>query len=284
MNPSLAAQINAATRSQHTQLNRLLIHLLPSALPPHARHPALFAHGLAAFARIFYTFEAVWREISNAPDRPSSRHAHEDAVRVAVARVRMAELERTSRLRADLTLLAARTGDAKGSVAGYERLWQRRADELLVRPHLLLAYGWVMYMAVFSGGRWIRQELARAGSEFWDGTSAGNGMAPPEAHEWSRERSGFSFLFFDTADGEHMKEMFRLRFAEAETLLTKDEREDVVAAAMQLFDDCIALVKAIDRDVRRRRSRLMISGLAVLVVVVVLAWWLDVSGLRFYGD
>ncbi|KAI1767494.1 hypothetical protein GGR53DRAFT_526729 [Hypoxylon sp. FL1150] len=37
------------------------------------------------------------------------------------------------------------------------------------RPHVLLAYAWVLYMALFSGGRFIRASLERvdAGSPFW---------------------------------------------------------------------------------------------------------------------
>lgn len=38
------------------------------------------------------------------------------------------------------------------------------------RPHVLVAYAWVWYMAVFSGGRYIREQLGGANrEEFWEG-------------------------------------------------------------------------------------------------------------------
>ena len=35
------------------------------------------------------------------------------------------------------------------------------------KPHLLIAYAWIFYMALFSGGRWIRAQLYAAGEDFW---------------------------------------------------------------------------------------------------------------------
>ena len=38
------------------------------------------------------------------------------------------------------------------------------------KPHVLIAYAWVWYMAIFAGGRWIRGQLDAAGRrEFWEG-------------------------------------------------------------------------------------------------------------------
>ncbi|SMQ47862.1 unnamed protein product [Zymoseptoria tritici ST99CH_3D7] len=54
---NLSDEINRATRSQHIELNRLLINRLSLALPPHSSTPLLYGKGLVPFARIFLFFE-----------------------------------------------------------------------------------------------------------------------------------------------------------------------------------------------------------------------------------
>ena len=49
----------------------------------------------------------------------------------------------------------------------------RIKQSVRARPHVLLAYAWVFYMALFSGGRVLRGLLEGAGEEFWDGFGDG---------------------------------------------------------------------------------------------------------------
>lgn len=123
--------------------------------------------------------------------------------------------------------------------------WKRQLqDDLQTKPHTLVAYAWVMYMAIFSGGRWIRQELENAGPEFW----AGN-CAAVDADQNQVETLGRSFLCFEgEQDGEDIKATFKAGLAEGETLLTTEERRDIVDAAQGLFDRCIGMVKFLDSD------------------------------------
>ena len=72
-----------------------------------------------------------------------------------------------------------------------------------------------------------------------------------EKHELQQlQLPGFSFLSFDgEEDGEDIKALLKGRLAEAETLLTPYERNDVICYAMGLFVRCIQLVHTIDRAV-----------------------------------
>lgn len=103
------------------------------------------------------------------------------------------------------------------------------------KPWTLVSYAWCFYMAVFSGGRWIRGGLLNAGPDFW---SADKSNLP--------ER-GLSFWHFPGAhDGEDIKAEFKTRLAAAETLFTPDERVDIIEEAKNIFQLCAGLVHELD--------------------------------------
>lgn len=141
-----------------------------------------------------------------------------------------------------------------------------------------------MYMALFSGGRWVRQLLLRAGPEFWSGTDAAlHGNTGEKLPEPPDKMSGFSFLAFDDGlDGASIKAEFKLRLAEAEALLDERERRDVVAAAKTLFQDCIALVGILDREIGADVVWTVVRstfGYTAAFVLVLFSFWL---GARFW--
>ena len=107
------------------------------------------------------------------------------------------------------------------------------------KPWTLVSYAWCFYMAVFSGGRWIRAELLRAGPEFWYADSE-----KPTTHLSER---GLSFWHFPGQfDGEDIKLDFKARLAAAETLFTPDERVDIIEEAKNIFTLCAGLVDELD--------------------------------------
>ncbi len=55
------------------------------------------------------------------------------------------------------------------------------------RPHVLIAYAWVFYMALFSGGRWIRAQLHGAGERFWTEPAATATAAKEDAPTADKE-------------------------------------------------------------------------------------------------
>jgi hypothetical protein len=127
----------------------------------------------------------------------------------------------------------------------------------------------VMYMAIFSGGRWIRSQLASAEPEFWTShTNAG----PALAEKTPLGMPGFSFLSFDgEEDGEDIKVEYKKRLAEGESLLTPQEREDIMEASQKLFERCIAVVKKLDIEVRRQQIVSQLVPVAVVVAVLLFA-------------
>ncbi|RYP24462.1 hypothetical protein DL765_000482 [Monosporascus sp. GIB2] len=120
------------------------------------------------------------------------------------------------------------------------------------RPHVLAAYAWVLYMALFSGGRIIRATLQSIDPRFWVPASA--------ARHQSASRTGpgvamaavgggplHFFSFASTPDdGEELKTTFKQRLVESEGLLTGAEREDVVQEARDIFAFMVRLVTELD--------------------------------------
>lgn len=239
----IPALINVATRKQHTELNRLIVERLALSLPPNAIDPAILGQGLTVFARIYYTFEAAWQELESCADE-------DDELRQRLVDLHIGKLCRTERLQDDIKHITTVTGIPIETTCAKEQqpILDAISDSIRARPHILIAYAWVMYTAIFSGGRWIRAQLASAGPEFWTNTSAIRHL-DEKVHTPIDELPGFSFLRFDgDNDGEDIKAEFKLRLKAADELLTTNEKEDVTYAAVTLFDDCIAMVHMLDSN------------------------------------
>ncbi|KAF2126967.1 heme oxygenase-like protein [Dothidotthia symphoricarpi CBS 119687] len=269
---SLPAEINTATRTLHTTLNRLITSRLPLALPPHASDPTLYATGLVHFAHIYLTFESLWADTirdytphseptasSNSPllsyllvnpyDSPSLFTSTLGAptqpsplLAAFLQSLRPRGLVRSVRLKKDLeylldlhptdleVLLAKYPGD---KVADFCTHIRKSVNE---KPWTLVSYAWCFYMAVFSGGRWIRGGLLNAGPEFW-----------PASDKVDLQQCGLSFWHFPGAhDGEDIKADFKTRLGAAEALFTPDERVDIIEEAKAIFHLCAGLVQELD--------------------------------------
>ncbi|KAH0161266.1 heme oxygenase-like protein, partial [Aureobasidium melanogenum] len=114
------------------------------------------------------------------------------------------------------------------------------------KPHVLVAYAWIMYMAIFSGGRWIREQLTESGPEFWGVTHDSDKTA-----YWIHGtlRPGFTlFCFSGTRDGEDIKTDFKTRLEKAEELLTAHERKDIIDEAQSIFEQCVGIVEGLDKQ------------------------------------
>ncbi|KAH7091973.1 hypothetical protein FB567DRAFT_227813 [Paraphoma chrysanthemicola] len=115
------------------------------------------------------------------------------------------------------------------------------------RPWTLVSYAWCFYMAVFSGGRWIRAGLLHAGTAFWNACDASEKPGTSALSE-----RGLSFWHFPGQfDGEDIKVEFKAQLAAAETLFTPDERIDIIEEAKNIFDFCARLVEELDAVVER---------------------------------
>ena len=101
-----------------------------------------------------------------------------------------------------------------------------------------------MYLALFNGGRWIRSQLLSASTtsstkrtsyqSFW-----------PDGH--SAEEC-LTFWHFDgDQDGEDIKNDFKTRFEAVAAQLSKEERQDVVDEAVEVFKMCGVIVEDLDQ-------------------------------------
>ena len=143
-----------------------------------------------------------------------------------------------------------------------------------LNPHILLAYAWVFYMALFSGGRFLRAALIEAGGEkayFWkrqplpvSNVTCPRRNSPPEVDTKamaqfflsSEAKNGVEPLhmspglrFFNFAgdkDGDDIKVEFKKRFSEVETLLTRDEKDHIIAEADRIFNFMVEIVLDMD--------------------------------------
>lgn len=118
-------------------------------------------------------------------------------------------------------------------------------------------------MALLSGGRYIRSQLASAGDEFW---------LPPTAVEGGTP--GFAFLTFTSEeDGEDLKRGFKAGLIGFEGVLTLEERREVVAEAEGIFEGLERLVGVLDGFGAGAEDELMASaggsGVRVLLFGVV---------------
>jgi heme oxygenase len=166
-------------------------------------------------------------------------------------------------------------------------------------PHVLVAYAWVLYMALFSGGRYLRAALKAAGGlgkDFWDRepspvrpyiiTRDVQELKDSEAEfakptgVWSPQIAGrgrgksrsdsdipkitpglLFFEFIGDDDGEDIKIEFKRRITEAELLLTKGEKDDIVAEAQDIFSFMLDLVGELDDLMKMNEEDLEMSKL-----------------------
>lgn len=167
-------------------------------------------------------------------------------------------LARTQRIHADSTYFQG-MGRANEVLQGlkkskaFEEFVAHVRSEVHANPHLLIAYAWTLYMAIFSGGRWIRAQLHGAGRDFWTASTTADSVKPdddekPTLEELREvENLGLSLWFFDSEqDGEEIKAEFKRRLNEGEYILTPAQRDDIMLESQDIFDRFKAMVDDLD--------------------------------------
>jgi heme oxygenase len=283
---------------------------LPLAIPPFANTSSKYVSGLFHITPIYTTFEALWQEIVESTcQNDDPREAFYDnylqsgdlvpitekgASQVETINPRthsllsfllLPSLLRSSVLRHDIKALTGTSEDEieerleKVSKHGNLADFVEHMEESIGRkPHVILAYAWVLYMALFSGGRILRGILQAAsgiGRNFWerepspirpldsfDGSrrqlrSDASSLAEEKRMGRSRTRSlleetgdglGF-FSFSGTEDGEDIKTEFKKRYAEIELRLTEVEKADIVEESLHVFKFMLGIIDDLDNIV-----------------------------------
>lgn len=210
-----------------------------------------------------YDSPSLFTSTLGAPTPPSP------ALASFLATLRPKGLVRSTRLKRDLeyllgchptdleVLLAKYPGD---KVAQFCTHIRKSVNE---KPWTLVSYAWCFYMAIFSGGRWIRGGLLEAGEQFWpaaDKTRTSTEKGTSDSQEQSNlhlKERGLSFWHFcGPHDGEDIKSAFKSRLAAAETLFTPDERVDIIEEAKNIFRLCAELVDELDTFVGTDHTKL----------------------------
>ncbi|KAI0201270.1 hypothetical protein F4808DRAFT_132433 [Astrocystis sublimbata] len=272
---SLSNSINAATRSAHTQLNKLVISRLRLALPPHAEDASQYVSGLLYITPIYTGFESLWKTILDSPGARDDDEVDPADIAVDAARpqpvvsprihsllenLHFEGLLRSETLRRDLVSLtgwSSRTltehldHASESPVLG--DFLEHTRNSVGEAPHVLLAYAWVLYMALFSGGRFIRASLEGIYPEFWVPASASASVqkttpgAFPSDDASTAGPQPLNFFRFDTpVDGEDLKLELKQRLLDSEGRLTESERGEIVQEACRIFDYMIRLVGELD--------------------------------------
>jgi heme oxygenase len=283
---------------------------LPLAIPPFTNTSSKYVSGLFHITLIYTTFESLWQDIVETPCQSDNvREAFYDnylqsgelvpitengASQVETINPRthsllsfllLPSLLRSSVLRDDIQALTGASDDEieerleKVSKHGNLAQFIEHMEESIgKKPHVILAYAWVLYMALFSGGRILRGILQAAsgiGRLFWerepspirplnplDGPrpqlrSDASSLAEEKRRGRSRSRcllddtgDGLGFFSFPGAeDGEDIKVEFKKRYGEIEVRLTEQEIGDIVAEALQIFRFMLGIIDDLDNIV-----------------------------------
>ncbi|KAL8731375.1 MAG: hypothetical protein Q9166_003467 [cf. Caloplaca sp. 2 TL-2023] len=235
MAASIGDEINAATRSYHTTLNQLILQCLPLSLPPHTSGSQPYALGISHFHPIYAAFESYFRTYIG-PDASSSQ------TNETLCSLHIPELERAGALENDISLLlpSFHRVPNPNNHPRLEAFKHHIQASLTHKPHLLFAYTWIFYMALFSGGRYIRSKL-RAGFIF-PGTSTSQRRLD--------ELAGLSFWNFPgDADGEDLKVDFKARVAALSNDLTEEEKAEIVAEGVYIMISLTDMVREVAETV-----------------------------------
>lgn len=303
----LAESIAISTRAVHAQLNKLIIARLHLAVPPRSSDPSAYVTGLLHITPIYATFEQLWKKLvdessaanpnfepsdSCDPGRPlldstvfathdwdvMSEHQPTVCTRIdsLLQHLYMPSLMRTHRLKQDISDLTGWSDDVVQQqieiVSKQSRLGefvQHIHKAIENKPHVLVAYSYILFMALFAGGRFIRASLEASGQEFWDQVPSpvkpaklpcqfvakpaerASSLADDELSNISCHHADHTmplrFLHFKSAeDGEDLKREFKRRLLDLENILSDSEKHDIIQEGVCIFENMLRLVEQLD--------------------------------------
>ncbi|KAL8909456.1 MAG: hypothetical protein Q9171_005024 [Xanthocarpia ochracea] len=218
-----------AIRPHHTTLNQLILQFLPFALPPYTASNELYALGICHVYPIYSLFESFFCTHIEPNTLPSR-------TKEIITALHLPELERAEVLGNDIKLLLPPSHRVPSPIhhPRLEAFKLHIQSSLASRPHVLVAYTWIFYMALFSGGRYIRSKLR-------------TGFAPSSASTSQRridQLAGLSFWNFPgDADGEDLKNDFKAQVATLSDVLTEEEKADIIAEGVHIMTSLTDVVK-----------------------------------------
>ncbi|CAO1599214.1 hypothetical protein XANCAGTX0491_002950 [Xanthoria calcicola] len=227
--------------SHHTSLNQLILQLLPFSLPPHTSNSHLYALGISHFFPIYSAFESSLRAHRRRSNTSPSR------IKNTLGALHINGLERAEGLANDINILLPPLYRDPSPIQHQppclEAFKRHIGSSLASKPHLLFAYTWIFYMALFSGGRYIRSKLRAAFTV--PNTS--------KSQHHLDELAGLSFWNFPgDADGEDLKIEFKARVASLSHELTEEERAEIIAESVHIMVSLTEIVREVADTVPER--------------------------------
>lgn len=299
---SLAHQINVAIASSHTKINRLILDRMPRAVPPQTDNPSTYITGLLHIGAVYIAFESLWQNIlgihsdiapipytypfSGDPSQHDGTPQITERTRHILEKAYWSALLRAARIKADIRSMTGWPDHiideqirSVGTSGRLGKLTLHIRDSVNAKPHLLLAYAYCLYLALLSGGSYIRTELMYLKSEFWQETPTPimpnmveckpkSSLKEPKhqstadydanSHGLARHDSTIKvpleFLDFDPPLGENprqqtkeLKAEFKTRFADAEQSLAEPERKDIIKESVAIFHNLEGVVGQLDK-------------------------------------
>lgn len=290
---SLAGDMVSVTRPLHTKINKLITSRLPLAIPPKAPDSGPYACGLLHILPVYMTFEKLWLDIIDAIPADALDHSNSNAENGKVHRLEVSErvhtilkeiylpqLFRSDRLRADIKSMTGWSDDVLDcqikAIRGTGQLsaFTSHIKQVIhAKPHVLIAYSYNLFMALFAGGRFIRATLEKAGQEFWRAVpehikptmqpckSYSTSTSPLEPtndshleqtaeddiHSRDKSLLPLQFWRFDSEnDGEDLKQEYKAKLLQWESELTAEEREDILQESLIILENIDLLVGQLD--------------------------------------
>ncbi|KAM0456350.1 hypothetical protein ACHAPV_007292 [Trichoderma viride] len=265
---SLASDMVSATRPMHTKINKLITSRLPLAVPPKAPDSGPYACGLLHILPIYMTFERLWLDILDTPPGDAPGQISE-RVHTILKEIHLPQLFRSDRLRADIKSMTGWTDDIldlqingiKGT--GELSVFISHINQIVrAKPHVLVAYSYNLFMALFAGGRFIRATLEKAGEEFWQivpepikptmqpcepDLVIDSPLEQIEEDHHEKNLMPLRFWTFDSEnDGEDLKQEYKSKLLQWEGELTAEEREDILQESILILENIDLLVGQLD--------------------------------------
>ncbi|KAE8372667.1 heme-binding peroxidase [Aspergillus bertholletiae] len=246
----ITTRIKEAIRVPHMEVNRMNSARILQCLIGEKRSLSLYALGFSYYAEMYFGFEEAWQELEDIgswaaeyPCSPSSPSYEERISRLSVL-LNMGDLHRTERLNADISRLHSSDPSVARLVIN-ELHTMRIKDDIKTRirenPHKLLAYVWVLYSALFNGGRFIRRQIVKAGSEFWGLTTEDGDI----------ESFPAPLSFWSVSNDPNFQEEFKVCVNKADKLLTATESNDVVDESVWIIRRCKQLTEELDERTKK---------------------------------
>ncbi|KAJ5261416.1 hypothetical protein N7478_012011 [Penicillium angulare] len=254
----LLVKLRQVIQEPHASIHRLNLSRIALCIPPQVHQPSLYALGISRYAEIFYGMEEVWVAVIGDPadwidratdDRiadssPSPSPSDSDGRLTSLLRLLyVPELLRTRALQADLSFLGAmdpinarliHSQNPGAEIRGYLNL------EVRDKPHLLVAWIWILYSAILYGGYEIQAKLLKAGASFWDLSEK----------ELKLNRTPCPLSFWHIDDAVTVKKKFRNLMVHANRLLTRSEQQDIIDESLRIFQELEGLTLSLDEEAK----------------------------------